>query len=196
MVVISLSWTNLKKSCLLIQTPQFWTSRNSLSCHVTNAKNVLPFQFCKIWLRPIVWKMTLCEHINIFAIFGSIFENRVFPLLVFFKFTISNCALSRLMEAGLVRMCFSFLSLRFFSLRRKTKVILVISMWVCFLWLQLNSIQVIPSKLCEKLFTLGLTLTLCNRVLDFLIARPRSVQISNMDCKHVDPQVCVLSPKL
>ena len=60
---------------------------------------------------------------------------------------------------------------------------------------------VIPYKLTHKLSTLGLHLTLCDWLLDFLTGRPQSVRIGDRTSASIitntgTPQGCVLSPIL
>ncbi|KAI3365128.1 hypothetical protein L3Q82_010109, partial [Scortum barcoo] len=60
---------------------------------------------------------------------------------------------------------------------------------------------IIPQTLVQKLTTLGLSLTLCNWVLDFLTDRPQSVRIHDVSSSSISlstgsPQGCVLSPLL
>lgn len=60
---------------------------------------------------------------------------------------------------------------------------------------------VIPSKLVNKLSTLGVPPTLCNWVLTFLTGRPQSVRMGNHTSSTITvntgtPQGCVLSPTL
>ncbi|KAI3374202.1 hypothetical protein L3Q82_006057 [Scortum barcoo] len=60
---------------------------------------------------------------------------------------------------------------------------------------------IIPQTLVQKLTTLGLSLTLCNWVLDFLTDRPQSVRIHDFSSSSISlstgsPQGCVLSPLL
>ena len=58
-----------------------------------------------------------------------------------------------------------------------------------------------PSKLITKLRTLGLNTSLCNWILDFLMARPQVVTVGNNTSATLilntgAPQWCVLSPLL
>jgi len=60
---------------------------------------------------------------------------------------------------------------------------------------------VIPRKLTEKLFTLGLTSSLCFWVVDFLTNRPQAVRVGTRTSSFRTentrtPQGCVLSPLL
>ncbi|KAI4899182.1 hypothetical protein NFI96_003321 [Prochilodus magdalenae] len=60
---------------------------------------------------------------------------------------------------------------------------------------------VIPSKLISKLSHLGISITLCNWILDFLTDRPQSVKLDNLSSSVISlntgvPQGCVLSPIL
>ncbi len=60
---------------------------------------------------------------------------------------------------------------------------------------------VINHKFTKKLFSLGLTFTLCDWLLDFLTGRPQSVRTGNLTSSAIVmntgiPQGCVLSPML
>ena len=46
---------------------------------------------------------------------------------------------------------------------------------------------ILPSKLINKLRTLGLNTSRCNWILDFLMSRPQVVSVCNNIC-HADPQ--------
>ena len=55
----------------------------------------------------------------------------------------------------------------------------------------------VPSKLINKLRTLGLNTSLCNRILDFLMPRPQGVRVGNNTSATLilntgTPQGCVL----
>ena len=59
----------------------------------------------------------------------------------------------------------------------------------------------VPSKLINKLRTLGLNISLCNWILDFLTSRPQAVRVGNNRSATLilnpgDPQGCVISPLL
>ena len=59
----------------------------------------------------------------------------------------------------------------------------------------------VPSKLINKLRTLGLNTSLCNLILDFLTGRPQVVRLGNNTSASLllltgAPQGCVLSPLL
>ena len=60
---------------------------------------------------------------------------------------------------------------------------------------------IVPSKLINKLRTLGLNTTICNWILDFLTGRPQVVRVGNNTSATLilntgAPQRCVLSPLL
>jgi hypothetical protein len=60
---------------------------------------------------------------------------------------------------------------------------------------------IVPSKLINKLRTMGLNNSLCNWILDFLMCRPQVVRVGNTTCATLilntgTPQGCVLSPFL
>jgi hypothetical protein len=60
---------------------------------------------------------------------------------------------------------------------------------------------IVPSKLINKLKTLGLNTSLCNWILDFLTGRPQVVRVGNNTSVTLilntgAPQKCVLSPLL
>ena len=60
---------------------------------------------------------------------------------------------------------------------------------------------ILPSKLINKLWTLGLNTSHCNWIKDFLTGRPQVVRVSNNTCAMLilntgAPQGCVLSPLL
>ena len=60
--------------------------------------------------------------------------------------------------------------------------------------------SIVPSKLITKLRTLGLNISLCNWILDFLTGRPQVVRVGNTSATLIlntrVPQGCVLSPLL
>jgi hypothetical protein len=58
---------------------------------------------------------------------------------------------------------------------------------------------IMPSKLITKLRTLGLNISLCNWILDFLTVHPQVVRVGNNTSATLilntgPPQGCVLSP--
>jgi hypothetical protein len=60
---------------------------------------------------------------------------------------------------------------------------------------------IVPSKLINKLRTLGLNTSLCNWILDFLTGQPQVLRVGNNPSTMLilntgDPQGCVLSPLL
>jgi hypothetical protein len=63
------------------------------------------------------------------------------------------------------------------------------------------STTIVPSKLINKLRTLGLNTSLCNWILDFLTVHPQVVRVGNntsitLLLNTVTPQACVLSSLL
>jgi hypothetical protein len=47
---------------------------------------------------------------------------------------------------------------------------------------------IVPSKLINKLRTLGLNTSLCNWIQDFLTGLPQVVRVGNKHIRHADPQ--------